>query len=142
MAIASKTKKNKKPVNANTANGDRSPEKRWSKKLIRDGFTPVSNFFLKHYHELTPEITHGEAMFIIHLMFFKWDKNRPRPAYKTLAKRMLIKDGQARNLARSLEVKKYLKRKIRVALPNLFDLQPLFRKLEELQDIKNAEDKE
>lgn len=101
----------------------------------------MSNFFLAHYHELTPEITHGEAMLIIHLVSYKWDENRPYPAYKTLAKRMLIKAAQARNLARSLSTKGYLKREIRIAKPNLFDLQPLFRKLEELQDIKYAEEK-
>lgn len=117
----------------------RSPEQRWTKKLMKDGYTPISNSFLEQYHCLKPEITHGEAMFIIHLLYYKWDDEMPYPGFKTLAKRMLIKDPQARNLARSLETKKYLRRHMRVGQTNRFDLMPLFLALEKLYDRKMAE---
>jgi len=72
-------------------------------------------------------------------MAFKWDGDMPYPAFKTLAKRMLMKDAQARNIARSLQRKEYLKRHIRVSQTNRFDLTPLFRALEKLYDARNAQ---
>ena len=113
---------------------------RWTPALVVDGVTPVSNFFLAHYHDLKPEITHGEAMLIIHLMSFKWDADMPYPTYKTLAKRMLLKDAQARSLARGLERKGYLHRDVRMNMPNHFDLTPLFGGLEELRSQRIAEE--
>ena len=129
----------KKKVGAKKQQGTRSHGKRWTKKLMEDGYTPVSNFFLEQYHCLKPEITHGEAMFIIHLISHKWDDKMPYPGFKTLAKRMLIGHVQARNLARSLETKKFLRRHMRVAQTNRFDLSPLFEKLETLYDKKMAD---
>jgi hypothetical protein len=113
---------------------------RWTPALVKEGFTPVSNFFLAHYHDLKPEITHGEAMLIIQLMSFKWDADMPYPSYKTLAKRMLLKDAQARSLARGLEKKGYLRRHVRMNLPNLFDLTPVFVALEKLRSQRIAEE--
>ncbi len=118
----------------------RKPADRWTPALVKDGFTPVSNFFLAHYHDLKPEITHGEAMLIIQLMSFKWDADMPYPSYKTLAKRMLLKDAQARSLARGLERKRYLHRHVRINMPNLFDLKPLFGALEKLRSERIAEE--
>ena len=118
---------------------DRKPQDRWTPALIADGYTPVSNFFLEHYHNLMPEITHGEAMLIIQLMSFKWDADMPYPCFKTLANRMLLKDAQARSLARKLEKKGYLRRHIRINQPNRFDLNPLFEALEKLRSQRNAE---
>lgn len=59
-------------------------------------------------------------------MEFKWDSKEPYPAYKTLARRMGISDKMARRHAQSLEIKGYLKRQIRRAKTNRFDLNPLF----------------
>ena len=95
---------------------------------------PVVNYFLEHYHELEPyDLTHNEAMFVIHLMQYKWDNKPPRPAYKTLAKLMGVSEKTVRRYAQSLEQKKYLRRKIRTAQPNEFYLDPLFRALEQHQ---------
>lgn len=111
---------------------------RWTKKLVEGGFTPVSNFFLEYASELEPVLTHGEQLFIIELMFFKWDEEMPRPSFKTIAKRMGIGHAQARKLARQLERKKYLKRHMQESKPNRFDLRPLFAALEKLREEKLA----
>lgn len=112
----------------------RSAALRWTESLVEGGFTPISNFFLEYACELRPEITPGEVLFIIHLMFFKWDEKMPRPAYKTVAKHIGIGDAQARKLARQLQKKNYLVRHMRRSQPNRFDLQPLFTALESLRD--------
>lgn len=118
---------------------NRSAASRWTEPLVKDGFTPVSNFFLKYACELRPVITHGEMMLIIQLMLHKWDENMPYPAYKTLAKRMGISHGQARKLARALQRKGYLRRRIRENLPNKFDVGPLLAELTELRAVKKVE---
>lgn len=129
------------PGPAQSNNAKRSPASRWTKKLVEGGFTPISNFFLEYGCELKPELTPGEALFIIHLMFFKWDEQMPWPGFKTIAKHMGIGHAQARKLARQLDAKKYLVRHIRRSLPNEFDLQPLFVALEKIRDKKVAEQK-
>jgi len=140
-AVRARPKKSPGPPPATSAKRKRRAADRWTPNLIKGGYTPISNFFLERSHELKPEITHGEAMFIIHLMSFKWDKEMPYPAYKTLAKRMFIKHAQARKIARNLEQKGYLRRHLRRSQPNLFDLAPLFAALEKLRDEKLAERK-
>lgn len=113
---------------------DRSFGKRWEPKLEDAGFVQVSSFFLEHYHRLKPyPITYGEAMFVIHLMQFKWDAAKPYPAYKTLSSRMHVSDKTARRLATSLEQKGYLNREVRVAQTNRFDLTGLMNALVKLK---------
>ena len=114
----------------------RTAARRWTKKLVEAGFTPISNFFLEFANELRPDITHGEAMFIIQLMFFKWDENMPRPGFKTIAKRMGIGHHRARELARQLERKNFLIRHKQKSKPNMFDIRPLFKALEALREKK------
>ena len=127
------TKKNK------TAKGQ-SIADRWSKPLEEDGFVPVVKNFLDYYHELKPyNLTHGEAMFVIHLMSYKRTKEAPFPAFKTLAKLMGVSAKQARRYAQNLEGKKLLRRKSRIGLPNKFDLEPLFRALEKHREGKSKE---
>jgi len=104
---------------------------RWSDKLAKDGFVPVVNQFLDYYHALKPyDLTHSEAMFIIHLIRYKWDESAPYPGYKTLAKQMGISHKSARRYAQSLESKGYLRRTVRVAETNKFDISPLISALE------------
>src|SRR5688500_11912238 len=104
---------------------------RWTEKIVKaKGCTPIY-YFLHNYHRLN--VTTPEAMFIVHLMSFKWDAKHPRPGLPKIAKRMGITPTAVRNHARSLEVrKKLLNRIMRVGRPNLFDLTPLFRKLEKM----------
>lgn len=118
------------PDNEPTVNTGRSASDRWTKALTKNGWTPVSDDFLRLYGELYPQISTGEAMFIIQLLSYKWDKKMPRPGFKTIAKRMGISDTQARSYARNLENNKYLTRVKRVGQTNRFDLTPLFKILE------------
>jgi hypothetical protein len=100
--------------------------KRWAKELEEDGHVQISTFFLENYHRLKPyPLTHGEAMFVVHLMQHKWGTEAPYPGYKTLAKRMAVSDKTARRLAKSLEDKKYLIREIREAQTNKFHVKKL-----------------
>ena len=117
----------------------RTAASRWTDALIADGFTPVSNFFLAHGHRLQPELTHGEMMFVIHLLYYKWDTDMPRPGFKTIAKRMGIGHTRARALARGLEGKKYLARVKQRSKPNRFDLRPLYVALETLRSRLEAD---
>lgn len=107
---------------------NRSFASRWRhESLFEKGYLVVPTLFLQHYAQLKPfSLTSGEALFVLHLMEFKWDRSAPFPAYKTLAARMGISPKMARRHAKSLEVKKYLKRRMRVGQTNHFDLNPLF----------------
>jgi hypothetical protein len=108
-----------------------STSKAWTAKLAGTGFVAVVRGFLDNYSILKPyPLTSGEALFIIHLMRFKWGEEAPFPTYKTLASLMGISTKMARRHAQSLQQKKYLIREIRKGSPNKFDLHPLFEALE------------
>src|SRR6266436_7874538 len=108
--------------------------KKWAAELESDGHVQISTFFLENYHRLNPySLTHGEAMFIVHLMQHKWGEAAPYPGYKTIAKRMGVSDKTARRLARSLEEKKYLVREIREANTNRFHPNKLMTALVNLK---------
>jgi len=107
----------------------RSVANAWTPELVKKGFVGLSRTFLREYAKLSPPITHGEAMFIVHLMDFKWDSQAPFPGYKTIAGYMGVTVKQARRLAKSLDDKKYLRREIRESTTNRFFLEPLFEAL-------------
>ena len=114
-------------------------EKKWAAELKSDGHVQVSTFFLENYHRLKPyPLTHGEAMFVVHLMQHKWGAEAPYPGYKTIAKRMGVSDKTARRLAKSLEDKKYLVREIREAKTNRFHLAKLMDALVSLKKSQPA----
>ena len=121
---------------------ERGVGKRWTPQLVKEGWTPVSDFFLKSYHRLSPPITNSEAMLIVHLMMHKWDKGAPYIGFKTLAKRMGMSTTAARGHARSLDVKGYLRREIRVGTTNRFYLEPLFEALEKLRSAEKKKGKQ
>jgi len=105
---------------------------RWTPMLVEQGWTPVSDFFLKNYHRLSPPITNSEAMLIIHLMLHKWDAEAPYPSFRTLAERMGMTVTAARGHARHLDSKGYMHRQKQVGKTNRFFLEPLFEALERL----------
>lgn len=106
---------------------DRSFARRWGhEELFGKGYVPVPSLFLQHYALLNPPLNSGEAMFVLHLMDYKWDAKHPFPGYKTIAKRMGVSTKMARTHGQNLEVKKYLRRQMRVGRTNRFDLTPLF----------------
>ncbi len=108
--------------------GERSFAKRWKHAaLFGKGFVAIPTLFLHFYAHLKPHrLTTGEALFVLHLMEFKWDTSAPFPGYATIAQRMGISSKMARRHAQSLEAKGYLRREIRVGQTNRFDLSPLF----------------
>ena len=109
-------------------------ETRWSPALKKDGHVQVSTFFLNHYSKLKPyPLTHGEAMFVIHLMQYKWGADAPFPAYKTIADRMCVSVKTAQRLAKSLQDKDYLYRQFRRGETNVFHLNKLIKALEALK---------
>jgi DNA-binding MarR family transcriptional regulator len=117
--------------------------KQWAVELESDGHVRISTFFLENYHRLKPySLTHGEAMFIVHLMQHKWGDKAPYPGYKTIAKRMGVSDKTARRLAKSLEDKKYLVREIREANTNLFHLTKLLSALVGLKKTSKSKGSE
>lgn len=107
--------------------------------FLRDGWTPVSDFFLDNYWKLEPRVKGAEVLLIVHLLRYKWDADAPFPAFKTLAKKMGVSSTAVRNHARSLELKGYLRREMRVGSTNRFDLTPLFKALEKLQLVQEQE---
>lgn len=111
-----------------TSPPDRSAAKRWQHDVLFDqGFVMTPTLFLRAYAHLKPFcLTHGEAMFVIHVMQYKWDENAPFPSYPTIAKQMGVSPKSAQRYAASLEQKKFLKREARTGATNRFDLTPLF----------------
>lgn len=100
---------------------------RWTHTELFDaGFVGVPTRFLELYPKLKPSLTSGEAIFVIHLMSFKWDAEDPFPSYKRLGERMGTTSKTAQRHATSLEAKKYLTRIQRIGDSNKFDLSRLF----------------
>jgi DNA-binding MarR family transcriptional regulator len=104
--------------------------KRLTPELAAHGFTAVPTTFLENYHSL--DVTSAEAMVIIHLLSYKWDKRNPFPRLALLAKKMGLTETSVRSHTRKLEEKKLLRRISRPGHSNAFDLTPLFAKLEEV----------
>ena len=110
-------------MEATPTNKAHSFGERWSPALHRFGHTQISNFFLRYYHKL--QLTHGEAMFVVHLMQHKWDKYAPYPSYKTLGERMGVSIKSARRFAASLQQKGFLWRQYTTGRSNQFGIIPL-----------------
>ena len=113
---------------------------RWTSNLAKRGWTPVADFFLDNYHRLEPPLKSNEAMFVIHLMRHKWDKNAPYPGFQLIAQRMGVSAEATRLYARSLEAKGYLFREMQIGLTNRFHLDRLFVALEKLMSKDDLED--
>jgi hypothetical protein len=106
----------------------------WGNKsgLFDSGFLVVPHKFLRQYARLRPApLTSGEALFVLHLMSFKWNEAAPFPTYKRIAGYMGVSDKMARRYAQSLQRKGYLRRQFRTRATNAFDLTDLFNALPE-----------
>jgi len=110
--------------------------------LVSDGFVPVARNFLKFAALLPKPLSPAEQLFVLNLMFHKWDGKRPYPSYATLAKRMGISVQYARDIARKLERKDYMSREVRSGRSNRFDLQPLFDALDQHITVVKATPKQ
>lgn len=86
--------------------------------------------FLRGYAHLRPQpLSGGEALFVLHLMTFKWEDAVPYPSYRTLAENMGVSEKMVRRYAQSLQKKGYLRRQFRARASNAFDLTDLFNAL-------------
>jgi hypothetical protein len=115
-----------------------SASRRWTPALAAGGHVPVVRAFLEHYASMQPPLNNSEAMFVIHLMSFKWSDGAPYPSYRTLAKRMGCTEKQVRRHAKALESVGYLRREARERTTNRFHLVGLFTALEKHLEKKLA----
>jgi len=100
--------------------------------IKEDGFLGVPTVYLKNISSLSEYgITPTEALFILHIMSFKWGKDMPYPSYQRLADRMGQSVVYARKLAKSIESKGLMKRIVKKGTTNKFDLSPMFKMLDE-----------
>ena len=107
-----------------------------------DSLCPTPTRMIKtsrNYHHLEPPIKTNEAMFVIHLMRHKWDKDAPYPGFKSIAQRMGLSTEAARLHARSLESKGYLFREMQIGQKNRFHLDRLFVAPEKLMSKDDLE---
>jgi len=121
----------------------RSATRRWGEqdtKLFREGWLSVPTKFLRSYTALNPPLSSGEALFVLHLMTFKWDDAAPFPSYGRIAKTMGVTDKMARRYAQSLQKKGYLMRQYQKRAPNKFDLSRLFDALTEVHQETTGEE--
>jgi DNA-binding MarR family transcriptional regulator len=92
----------------------------------------VPHKFLRQYSKLRPApLTSNEALFVLHLMSFKWSEAAPFPTYRRIAGYMGVSDKMVRRYAQSLQRKGYLRRQFRTMSTNMFDLTDLFNALPE-----------
>jgi hypothetical protein len=106
---------------------DQKVASRWThQQLFDNGYVGVPTSFLQLYSKLTPPLTTGEALFVIHLMSYKWTEKDPFPSYKSIADKMDVTTKAVQRYAASLESKRYLVRVPRVGSSNEFDLSKLF----------------
>jgi len=104
----------------------RSATERWggNPTVFSEGFLSVPVKFLRQYAKL--QLSPGEALFVLQLMTFKWDRAAPYPSYNRIAKAMGVTDKMVRRYAQGLQKKGFLIRQFQERAPNKFDLTGLF----------------
>jgi hypothetical protein len=112
-----------------SAGKEKSFRARWGEVLTKKGMAPIANVFLDHYVKLG--INAMEAMFLVHLMQYKWTVEAPYPSLKTIAKKMGKSEDTVRRIARSLEKREIIKRNYRIGQTNTYNLNNLIKKLED-----------
>ena len=80
---------------------------RWTERLGSQ-FCPVSSYFLSNYSRLRPHssadgLNSAQAMLVIQLMDFKWDRRPPHPSTAELARRLGVTQRSVRDNLRTLE---------------------------------------
>lgn len=121
---------------------------RWTPKLARSGFCPVSSYFLANYHRLKPHpgaegLSSTEAMVLIQILDFKWDSKMPFPTISTLATRMGLAPRTVRAAIARVEALGYVERVLAPnGGPNRYKFDGLFKALEAMydQDLEAADD--
>ncbi len=114
-------------MNNKFINYEKSVRARWGEPLTEYGFTAISNVFLLNYFTLG--ITTEEALFIIHVLKFKWTVEDPFPSFETIATQMGKTRGTIQKYARSLEGKGLMQRRFRENQPSKIDFSNLIKML-------------
>ncbi len=97
--------------------------------LFSEGYTIVPNKFFFAFANLRPPLTHGELLFVLRLMTFKWDEAAPHLSYQTLANLMGVNEKTVQRYAQALCRKKYLYGVFQLHATNRFDLTNFFAAL-------------
>jgi len=115
-----------------------SATERWGghEEIFSVGFLVVPVKYLAHYASLN--LTTNEAMFVLQLMTFKWDKDDPYPSYAAIARRMGVSEKMVRRYARALERKGLIRRKYYRRQTNRFDLSTLLEAIRKAPNSANV----
>lgn len=101
--------------------------------VFTDGFLAVPLILLRNLPDIGEYgITTTEFVFILQLMSFKWDARSPYPSYKRIADQMGVSKTYTKKIARKLEDKGLLKRRMQEGTTNRYDLSPLFDVLKDM----------
>lgn len=101
---------------------------KWSEDIAPIGFTQVPNCLLTCQSELG--ITSTELNVMLQILRYKYDDRAPFPALSTVASHIGISVGAVRRNLRSLENKGLIRRFYRRSNTNLFDFNPLIKRLD------------
>jgi DNA-binding transcriptional ArsR family regulator len=124
---------------------DRSIAARLTPRLAHK-FCAVPSFFLSNYSQLKPHagargLNSTEAMTVIQLLDYKWDKRAPFPTVGALADRMGLKPRTVRAAIKNLEGLGYVRRvALRQGGANRYIFDGLFKVLERMMDEKGLLD--
>lgn len=105
-------------------------ERKWSKEISLNGHTSVPNLLIINQSKLN--VTNGELIVLIGLMQHMWTEKPPYPAVSTLARQSGMASKTVRNHIRNLEKKSLIKRVYRKSSTNIYDFDPLKKKLNKL----------
>lgn len=100
---------------------------KWSPEIEKLGFVSVPNQLITNQVEL--EITNGELVVLLGLLYFMWTNDNPYPSVPTLSKLNGMAHNTVRTHIRSLNTKGLIRRKFRKASSNEYDLSPLKSRL-------------
>jgi biotin operon repressor len=114
---------------------DHQIRERWSEQIIRGGFTAVPMNFLRRYSRLGLNAT--DAMLLIHIMAYRWDRHLPFPSLTRIAEEMGLSTSQVRFRMARLEKDGYIERVYRKGRSTLYNPSGLIQKLE--KDLETAE---
>lgn len=115
----------------------------WTPSLARHGSVPVARIFLQAYSRL--QLTTAEALLVIVLIDFKRGRACASPSLGQLSDRLGVDPRTVRAWARRLEGRGLLRRILRRQghgreQTNLWDLGPLFQRLEALASPARSPD--
>lgn len=108
---------------------DRTLSNRLTPDLAKEHWTAVPDVLLRHHGDMG--LTPAEALFLIQILSYKWDKRKPYPGLKAIGTSMGVSYSTVRRYAERCRDLKVLKMDHRKGETCEYDLSPLFSQLEE-----------